>query len=179
MSLRRRYQRTECGCKVCVTCCKHMPGNLIPEDLPLLAGSNEYEDILRWAREHLLASEGALVVHPSDPTTAFRVGTLVPKIKPDGSCIFLSPANRCEIHSVAPFGCAYNDTHMTFEEGHERSVAAVTATAAAHDTGDVYSRVWQVLWDAGQRAAPLAERKGRLAAETKRVERKMRRKKRR
>src|SRR5258708_24937566 len=56
------YARTICACHDCAAGCRHLPGYLIPADLERL---HNYlapaEDLLAWARGHLLASPGALV----------------------------------------------------------------------------------------------------------------------
>lgn len=67
----------------------------------------------------LLASPGAKVF--SAEKGVYRIGTIVPDRKPDGSCIFFGADERCEIHSVAPFGCAFFDDHMSQKKGDRRS----------------------------------------------------------
>jgi len=57
-----------------------------------------------------------------DTGRQFRIGTIVPKVDEQGRCIFLTEDQRCSIHAVAPFGCAYFDTHMAADEGHARSI---------------------------------------------------------
>lgn len=69
----------------------------------------------------LLASPGALVMHMNPVPRAFRIPTIVPATKPDGTCIWLQEDGRCAIHSVAPAGCAYFDAHMSVNEGSARS----------------------------------------------------------
>jgi Fe-S-cluster containining protein len=50
-----------------------------------------------------------------------RIGTITPeRNKNTGHCVFLDKDDRCMIHSVAPFGCAYFDTHMSKAEGDKR-----------------------------------------------------------
>jgi hypothetical protein len=62
---------------------------------------------------------------------------------------------------VAPYGCAYCDTHMGTREGDRRSGAGLQAIV--EDPGS-YWRWWRLLSDSGRRAAPLAERRAALAA---------------
>jgi len=111
------FKRTVCACADCVQCCKRQPG-------PLAAG--EFERI----QEHLgaspeqmaklfCASPGALIKTASGETR--RVGTITPQRR-KGRCVFLDEADRCTIHAVAPFGCAYFDTHMSSTTAHPRSV---------------------------------------------------------
>jgi hypothetical protein len=96
--------RTNCSCKMCRLNCKVMPGYLIPADLERMIPAGA--DPFRWAEENLLASPGALVMKRGK---SFRIPTLVPATKPDGSCIHLTKDERCDIHDVAPFGCAFFD----------------------------------------------------------------------
>jgi Fe-S-cluster containining protein len=152
-----------------------MPGSLAPEDLPRLAGSDDYESTLTWAREHLSASEGALVALRGDSESRFRVGTLVLRSREDGSCIFLTEECRCAVHSEAPFSCAFTDMHMDVVEGQQRSLALLKVLIDAHANADVYAQVWTQLWDEGLRATPLQERRSKLETAVNRIERKKRR----
>ncbi len=49
-----------------------------------------------------------------------QIGTITPKFE-NGRCVFLDENDRCKVHAVAPFGCAYADTHMDMAEGNARS----------------------------------------------------------
>lgn len=94
--------RSTCGCGDCRTNCQFMPGFLIPEDLHRIIPNNV--EPFMWAESNLLASPGALVQKDGE---RFRIPTLVPAVKSDGSCINLTNAGACGIHAVAPFGCAF------------------------------------------------------------------------
>lgn len=96
--------RTNCDCGVCVRNCAVMPGYLIPADLPRMIPPNV--DEFKWAEENLLASPGALAMKDG---IRFRIPTLVPAVKEDGSCIHLSAEGTCGIHDISPFGCAFFD----------------------------------------------------------------------
>ena len=96
--------RTSCACHLCVTNCRFMPGFLIPADLDRLLPPNA--DPFKWAERNLLASPGAMVMKDGQ---IFRIPTLVPATKSDGSCMHLSDKNLCTIHENAPFGCAFFD----------------------------------------------------------------------
>src|SRR5262245_26676119 len=96
--------RSTCDCVECVMNCRYMPGHLIPADLDrLLEG---VADPGKWAEDNLLASPGALAMNTTTGRT-FRIRTLVPAVKPDGSCIHLTEDRKCAIHENAPFGCAF------------------------------------------------------------------------
>jgi Fe-S-cluster containining protein len=53
-----------------------------------------------------------------------RIGTITPRMA-KGKCVFLDEKDRCTIHEVSPFGCAYYSTHMSAAQAQPRSVFAV------------------------------------------------------
>ena len=145
--MRREFgiARTSCGCAECQLNCRHMPGMLIPSDLDRLAPVPEGEAaVLAWAEANLLASPGALVAQGG---RTFRIPTLVPATKADGSCVHLGEDGRCAIHAVAPFGCAF------FSCGPDPGIAGdgLREIARAHTAGGLYTRVWERLWLLGRR----------------------------
>ena len=77
--------RTHCSCKTCKLNCLVMPGCLIPSDLDRMIPRTT--DPFRWAESNLLASPGAVAMKNGK---LFRIPTLVPATKADGSCINLS-----------------------------------------------------------------------------------------
>lgn len=118
------FPRTSCDCDPCIDFCRRSPGYLIPSDLfriadHLLADGRitNSKDVLNF----LQASAGAVV---GDMATGrkFRIGTIIPKRQENGRCIFLTEEDRCSIHSVSPFGCAFFDAHMDVVEGSVRSM---------------------------------------------------------
>lgn len=119
------FERTSCACRDCVACCETQPGSLAPGDFERIA------DFLGESREqakiHFWASPGALVADTRTGRT-YRIGTITPKRK-GGRCVFLDIRNRCRIHPVAPYGCAYFDTHMSAAEGRRRSTPHLLAIA--------------------------------------------------
>jgi hypothetical protein len=116
------HDRSVCDCTVCVTNCQHMPGYLIPSDLERMMPSGQPDQVMKWAEKNLLASPGALAIYNGRP---IRIGTLVPASKPDGSCINLDADNRCSIHAVAPFGCAFFDCRMSHRQADALSEQAL------------------------------------------------------
>lgn len=109
------FTRTKCACERCVQCCKRQPGPLAPGDFERIQkhlGATDEE-----MRQLFWASPGCLVKSLRTGRT-LRVGTITPRYR-KGRCVFLDENDRCKIHEVAPFGCAYFDTHMGWE-GHER-----------------------------------------------------------
>lgn len=113
-----QWKRTKCACAECVKCCKRQPGPLAPRDFEKIAehlGESREE-----AKRHFWASPGCVMKNLATGETA-RVGTITPRYE-RGRCVFLNADDRCSIHEVAPFGCAFFDTHMSAERAMERSV---------------------------------------------------------
>jgi hypothetical protein len=135
-------RRSECGCEICVNNCRNMPGFLIPADLDRMIPVTA--DPFRWAESNLLASPGALAMKDG---VKFRIHTLVPAIKLDGSCIYLDTDGRCQIHAVAPFGCAFFSCKG--EAAPRLSHAGLRAVMA--DGDGLYSRLWDHLDRLGKR----------------------------
>lgn len=100
------FERTVCACSECVAHCKRQPGPLAVHDLE------------RVDNDKLCASPGAVVGRAG---RIFSIGTIVPKTKADGTCVFLDEQDRCTIHATAPFGCAYFDAHMGRQEAFRRA----------------------------------------------------------
>jgi hypothetical protein len=71
-------------------------------------------------KELFVASPGALVYN-SSTRKMFRIGTITPKYEHE-KCIFLMPDGKCQVHAVAPYGCAFFDIHMDMSEGQKRSM---------------------------------------------------------
>jgi hypothetical protein len=146
------FGRTVCACHACTLNCHHIPGYLIPADLERMQQFlSPGEDQRSWARRHLLASPGALVLCLG---RAVRILTLVPARRADGACTFLTEAGRCAIHAVAPFGCAFFDSHMPQAEADQRSKRGLQAVLEAWDVSGPYARLWVMLAGAGLVAPP-------------------------
>jgi hypothetical protein len=144
------FLRTVCACAECTVHCVHLPGYLIPADLDRIARHLvPQEDLCTWARQHLLASPGALV---RQGATVFRIPTLVPARHADSACTFLTTEHRCAIHAVAAFGCAFFDAHQPGAEADRRSRRGLQAVLDAWNNGEIYARVWLALDAAGLRA---------------------------
>ena len=121
-----------------------MPGYLIPADLTRMIRDNEP---FGWARQHLRASPGAKMMNLVT-RQEFRIPTLVPAHRKDGSCHYLDAQNKCGVHKVAPFGCAFfgcgaiDDRAMA-----NKGIHAVMD--AMSDPTSLYCRVWMTLHDEG------------------------------
>lgn len=117
------FPRTECACAECVRCCTVQPAHLIQGDIfritDALVSQGRVTDVT-GTLSFLRASRGA-VVADSATGRRYRIGTITPRME-GGRCVFLTPDDRCSIHSVAPFGCAYFDLHMSTTEGDARSL---------------------------------------------------------
>jgi hypothetical protein len=153
MRTEKGFGRTSCACHTCVRNCQFMPGFLIPSDLARMIPPDVVPE--KWAEGRLLASPGALAVKNGVP---FRIHTLVPAVKADGSCIHLDDSNRCGIHQIAPFGCAFFDCGP--ERGH-LSHFGLIEVMRAWENNDLYARIWGHLARQGRtqlRAELLRER---------------------
>ena len=133
------FKRTICGCTLCVTNCRFIPGFLIPADLERLMPDEHPHE---WAETNLLASPGALVMKDGQ---TYRIPTLVPKTKPDGTCINLTDTGKCAIHEVSPFGCAFFDHTMSKAEGDRLLHPALREIALAWSHTSLYSVTWTYL----------------------------------
>ncbi len=154
------YYRTVCDCSECTAGCRYLPGYLIPADLDRMRDHLAASvDLLAWAREHLLASPGALVKRHG---TVFRIPTLVPARQADGACLFLIAEGRCSVHAVAPFGCSSFDTDMAADEADARSSAGLRAVLADWLTAGPYAEVWRILAAEGLLAPPPEGGRARL-----------------
>jgi Fe-S-cluster containining protein len=100
--------RTICACPADVAYCSQVPGQLIGSDVAAIA--QHVDDV----EDYLQASHGAEVTLGEQ---SWRVPTIRPRMV-DGHCIFLD-GDRCRIHAVAPFGCAYFDAHIDPQLGNK------------------------------------------------------------
>ena len=113
------FERSECACHECTANCKYIPGYLVPADVERISRFLGYSNIITFALENLAASPGATVM--SAEGRVFQIPTLAPQRKADGSCKFLDSQNRCSIHEVSPFGCAFFDAHQSDVEAVRKS----------------------------------------------------------
>jgi len=120
------FARTTCACTSCVECCKRQPGPLVPGDFERIA---EFLHSPAEAFANLWASPGAMV---QDSQTGERrmIPTITPKVI-DGRCVFLDSHDRCSIHPVAPFGCAFFDVHIPPEVYQPRALWLYTSIEAS------------------------------------------------
>ena len=126
------FQRTVCDCDRCVGCCSH-PAYLIPRDVYRIIDYLVKEDRIvdaDTARRLFRASDRTKVGTYVNGRLMIRsVPTITPQVK-YGACVFLKN-NRCSIHAVAPFGCAYHDMHMPYAEADMRSKWAIREIIAS------------------------------------------------
>lgn len=141
------FDRTECACSKCAINCWFIPGYLIPNDLERIAEYLGQEDLVDFALENLLASPGATVV---DRGAVRRIRTLVQARRDDGACKFLDANNRCAIHKVSTFGCAFFDAHQSKEVADYRSGTGLVQIDAAWREDHPYARLWMLLETLGK-----------------------------
>lgn len=142
--------RTDCDCEDCTLPCKHKSGFLIPSDLKRISDAlnSASSNIAEFANEHLEASPGAVVLHQGHLKS---IPTLVPRRRADGSCHWLTEDNKCSIHEVAPFGCAFFDSHMDLEEGKKLSAKGLVQIAQSYrQPMTLYAMIWSVLSQLGK-----------------------------
>lgn len=156
MTIRTEFgaERTSCSCRECRRNCMFMPGFLIPADLPRMVPPDA--DPLQWAEINLLASPGAIVMKNGE---MFRIGTLVPATKPDGSCMHYQKRG-CAIWEIAPFGCAFFGCGAK-DENHLSNQGLKQTWNAQSDPKALYYRIWHHLWDMGRRQDAVEDIKAR------------------
>lgn len=149
-------QRSSCACGNCQLNCRFMPGFLIPADLARMVppGSDPFE----WAERNLLASPGALV---SSDGKRFRIPTLVPAVKQDGSCVNLTSDGRCAIHGVSPFGCAFFSCGPEVGGLSAKVLSSIMLDCLNPD--GLYKRIWLSLYDKGRTQVSADELRARMA----------------
>lgn len=148
------YERTVCACIECVNNCRYIPGYLIPADVEHIALYLGFTNLVEFGFRYLLASPGATVMQAG---RVFQIPTLVPRRKEDGSCIFLDEHDRCRIHEVSPYGCAFFDVHQPDAEAQRRSGRGLQEIAgrwALSPNTHAYTVIWKLLFAAGMRAVP-------------------------
>jgi hypothetical protein len=145
--------RSECACEGCTVNCRFMPGFLIPSDLGRMIPVTA--DPFAWAVENLQASPGALVARDG---RTFRIPTLVPASRSDGSCIHLRDG-RCNIHAVSPFGCAFFGCGAA---GGPALSGTGLRTIAAAGVGSLYHRLWRHLKSRGRVARSPEEKRAAM-----------------
>lgn len=114
------FERTRCACTDCSKFCRSQPGHLIPRDLERIADAQGFASPL-FLKPLLWASPGA-VVGDARTGKSWRIGTITPRLRKSGRCVFLRDDGMCVIHEVAPFGCAYFDEHMSDDQHQSRSL---------------------------------------------------------
>lgn len=111
------FARSICACDADRAFCKRQPAHLIPSDIDRIAA--RLPDVN--PAEYLCASKGAVIMDVVT-TTLIRIPTITPASDDTGRCVFLTADERCAIHDVAPFGCAYFSVHENHEDGTRRSL---------------------------------------------------------
>lgn len=156
------FARTECACAECVMNCQHMPGYLIPEDLPAIAAALGYNDWATFALENLAASSGATVITREGQVC--QIPTLVPQRQANGACKFLDEKQRCQLHAVSPFGCAFFQCTQSKAEADARSLHGLQSVATDWMMHGIYAHLWLLLDAHGINAVPPLEAKARMRA---------------
>jgi hypothetical protein len=136
-----------------------MPGYLIPADLERMIPAGA--DPLEWAETNLLASPGATVIKDG---VMFRIPTLVPASKADGSCIHFRQ-RRCAIWETSPFGCAFfGCTPSPDQERLAQQGLKSVYEACRNPEPTLYARIWEHLWLSGRQSEAPDEKRARMEA---------------
>ena len=108
------FKRTVCACKDCVTFCKTRPGTLIPSDVDRIAQHLVESGLIsdKDGVAPFLRGSRPTTVYDKDEEKEIKIPKIVPARDAKGRCVFLDASDRCGIHQVSPFGCAYFDAHM-------------------------------------------------------------------
>src|SRR5579872_2069214 len=152
-------ERSSCSCNNCQSCCKVMPGYLIPSDLDRMIPKDV--NPIEWAEKNLLASPGALVKRGED---YFRIPTLVPATKSDGSCIHFDNG-ICLIWESSPFGCAFFDCKQNLKFGTSlSSMGLYEIVKACQQPNNIYLVIWEHLNSKGLVSPSVIEKRKKLEA---------------
>jgi Fe-S-cluster containining protein len=118
------FERTVCACRDCVSFCKTKPGILIPSDVPAIAQRLIELKLIERQEDvgQLLRATRPSVVFDRDQGREVEIPKIGPARDVTGRCVFLDRHERCQIHGVSPFGCAYFDAHMSREESERRQL---------------------------------------------------------
>ena len=161
-----------------------MPGYLMPSDLK--GYLTEKEGRYRLVHENLLASEGTYVLQVDKRTgevDKFRIPTLVPAVREDGSCLHYKDG-KCGVHKDSPTGCKMFNAcavgkkrdrqdemsrELQFElmnvwarcqaaeEGVSKEEREKLGLSDPTEDERMYCRTWHYLWQIGKRKENAAE----------------------
>ena len=154
------HWRTICNCDLCAINCRFIPGYLLPEDLDYIATFLGYSKLSEFAEKNLLASPGAIVIKDGRPC---RIHTLVPARNDSGWCRFFD-GSLCTIHPVAPFGCAFFDSHQEQSESNVISSKGLQIIAGLWEDQPLsrYCQIWNHLHGKGMRSPAPEECRDRM-----------------
>lgn len=132
--------RTICNCDLCARKMNLFRSIAMPEDLDYIATFLGYSKLFEFAEKNLLASPGAIVIKNG---RLARIRTLVPARSDSGWCKFFD-GSLCTIHPVAPFGCAFFDSHQ--EQSQSDAISAkglqIIAGLWEDEPFSLYCQIW-------------------------------------
>lgn len=171
MSVRDQFKRTVCACKLCQVGCRTKPGYLAVGDFERIVAAYNVEDPEKFLLENFVAGEGSQVGKIVDGRIAtFNIPTITPRQNDDGTCVFLKD-NKCSIHAVSPFGCAYFDSHMKADTAQVVSKDALIEVMDDGMARGPYTKLLFKLAANKKYARPRIERTEAFEGEFARVER--------
>ena len=140
-----------------------MPGYLMPDDLK--GYLTEKEGSYRLVNDALLASEGTLVAQidkRTGETDTFRIPTLVPSSREDGSCTHYKEG-KCDVHKDSPTGCKMFNACASGKKADKQEQVAMQiqqellgvwlryTEGKPTDEERMYCTTWHYLWQIGKR----------------------------
>jgi Fe-S-cluster containining protein len=136
----------------------------LPEDLDYIATFLGYSEVFKLAEKNLLASPGAIVIKNG---RLCRIRTLVPARNDSGWCNFFD-GSLCTIHQVAPFGCAFFDSHQDQSESNVISAQGLQIIAGLWEDQPFsrYCQIWNHLHQRGMRAPAPEECRDRMSEQS-------------
>jgi hypothetical protein len=139
-----------------------MPGTVAPGELERIAEHLGQPCDMTFVSQYFDASDGPLVGKMANgELQQYQIPTIVPRLTETG-CVFLKDG-RCQIHPVAPFGCAYHRVCVTEPDADDKSAYVLNLIMRSHVVGGRYSLIMRALSACNLTATPLATRKESFA----------------
>jgi Fe-S-cluster containining protein len=133
--VRPPFKRTVCACPACVKFCQTKPGALIPSDIaPIGRRLVELGLISREADVgRFLRATRPSTVYDTDLRKQVQIKKIGPARDRRGRCVFLDETDRCQVHGVSPFGCAFFDAHQDRAETERRQLWSLRVIRASKE----------------------------------------------
>lgn len=137
-----QFEPSSCGCSACRVPCYYKPGLCAPGDVERIAAHVGMEPTGDFLQTHFRPLGGpAVSFGGAEP---INVPVIVPALREDGPCVFLTADERCSIHAVRPLGCALSNACQGGNPAADEAIARTIAedieylelwTELVYDTG--------------------------------------------